>query len=99
MIRRPPRSTLFPYTTLFRSANDLPVSNGGQVFAPYKSRQKEIGFKWQGRQLGSEEHKAELQAPCKLVSRLLLEKKKQGELHLSPLTGRHRHKPAAPDSS
>src|SRR2546429_3733273 len=53
MIRRPPRSTLFPYTTLFRSANDLPVSNGGQVFAPYKSRQKEIGFKWQGRQLGA----------------------------------------------
>ena len=36
-----------------QTANDLPVSNGGQVFAPYKSRQKEIGFKWRGRQLGA----------------------------------------------
>jgi len=36
-----------------QTANDLPVSNGGQVFAPYKSRQKEIGFKWQGQQLGA----------------------------------------------
>src|SRR3989454_8721528 len=67
MIRRPPRSTLFPYTTLFRSAIrdnllelenhdfDLTTSAGGR----------------------SEEHTSELQSPCNLVCRLLLEKKKK----------------------
>src|ERR1039457_4637777 len=66
MIRRPPRSTLFPYTTLFRS------QGWGQVvdqFAP--------GLAFAGRhQLPrSEEHTSELQSPCNLVCRLLLEKK------------------------
>src|SRR5256885_12019699 len=71
MIRRPPRSTLFPYTTLFRSEQirkdrdqrwtvDDPVTVGAEA-----------------RILGrSEEHTSELQSPCNLVCRLLLEKKK-----------------------
>src|ERR1022692_435777 len=65
MIRRPPRSTLFPYTTLFRSA----FAATGAAF-PFASAL--LG--WQrGR---SEEHTSELQSPCNLVCRLLLEKKK-----------------------
>src|SRR5256885_9264458 len=73
MIRRPPRSTLFPYTTLFRSLLEIPlVERLGQV--------REIGFRDDTRSLGdeqrSEEHTSELQSPCNLVCRLLLEKKK-----------------------
>src|ERR1022692_5017416 len=64
MIRRPPRSTLFPYTTLFRSWSVLEA----QVFA-----QRQRGTLGDGR---SEEHTSELQSPCNLVCRLLLEKKK-----------------------
>src|SRR5256885_10814962 len=66
MIRRPPRSTLFPYTTLFRSqpsyllGRDRPMCKQ-QVMPP----------------LRSEEHTSELQSPCNLVCRLLLEKKKK----------------------
>src|SRR5256885_3506992 len=76
MIRRPPRSTLFPYTTLFRSpcpqwtgwhccAALRPDRRPGstQVLAPAATR--------------SEEHTSELQSPCNLVCRLLLEKKKK----------------------
>src|SRR2546426_2911774 len=80
MIRRPPRSTLFPYTTLFRSAAGLRQG----------ARQVEAAEEVQVRQLGrvgelrdhvgagqrSEEHTSELQSPCNLVCRLLLEKKK-----------------------
>src|SRR5256885_5612350 len=75
MIRRPPRSTLFPYTTLFRSGSmvihllpDLAVTIGvragdhGKLLACWRAR--------------SEEHTSELQSPCNLVCRLLLEKKK-----------------------
>src|SRR5256885_11443422 len=69
MIRRPPRSTLFPYTTLFRSLRpELPhavVDLGGQVHLPCPARADR-----------SEEHTSELQSPCNLVCRLLLEKKK-----------------------
>src|SRR5256885_3975526 len=67
MIRRPPRSTLFPYTTLFRSviAGGIAVAMlGGSLLA---GRQKPYR---------SEEHTSELQSPCNLVCRLLLEKKK-----------------------
>src|SRR5256885_8370208 len=76
MIRRPPRSTLFPYTTLFRSERILRLwiaqawENGrnsavprGTSFAALEARR-------------SEEHTSELQSPCNLVCRLLLEKKK-----------------------
>src|ERR1039457_4922047 len=66
MIRRPPRSTLFPYTTLFRSVGcELPVA------VPRSSN-----LDWP-RHFRSEEHTSELQSPCNLVCRLLLEKKKK----------------------
>src|ERR1022692_1862302 len=65
MIRRPPRSTLFPYTTLFRSR--CPRQKDSIVH-------KETGVQTCAR---SEEHTSELQSPCNLVCRLLLEKKKK----------------------
>src|SRR5256885_8644217 len=72
MIRRPPRSTLFPYTTLFRSLRDL----GAPVRVPYPERTQVP--EWLRHMLPprSEEHTSELQSPCNLVCRLLLEKKK-----------------------
>src|SRR6266446_9814646 len=63
MIRRPPRSTLFPYTTLFRSRP------GGA------GRARRSGSRLPGLRHRSEEHTSELQSPCNLVCRLLLEKK------------------------
>src|SRR5256885_7249992 len=78
MIRRPPRSTLFPYTTLFRSKFYFATERGR---AGYETYYREI-------KLRSEEHTSELQSPCNLVCRLLLEKKKRRKppapLHLSP---------------
>src|SRR2546426_6090963 len=85
MIRRPPRSTLFPYTTLFRSPrSQVP---GIEVRADDDHLTRELaaaelghgvplqhGVKWSSR---SEEHTSELQSPCNLVCRLLLEKKKK----------------------
>src|SRR5688572_31104333 len=74
MIRRPPRSTLFPYTTLFRSNVDVPVIHaqrvqvvprGLRVLAPVGAVDR------------SEEHTSELQSQSNLVCRLLLEKKKK----------------------
>src|SRR6266581_2503082 len=72
MIRRPPRSTLFPYTTLFRSQRPPLVSPPGRQ---RPGTQRHI----QRRQLRSEEHTSELQSPVHLVCRLLLEKKKKNE--------------------
>src|SRR5256885_9111476 len=84
MIRRPPRSTLFPYTTLFRS----PIRRiaGPMVDScPVKSRPRTpfVHLKWhnpcpsaKAPKIRSEEHTSELQSPCNLVCRLLLEKKK-----------------------
>src|SRR5256885_8441508 len=94
MIRRPPRSTLFPYTTLFRSRFGMTWREHGQVrsrclddkncssmrapdgvesgegrLAPCGREQRELTVR-------SEEHTSELQSPCNLVCRLLLEKKK-----------------------
>src|SRR5256885_11771045 len=66
MIRRPPRSTLFPYTTLFRS-RDL-----GEAFGLGQAEHQVHVL----HRLRSEEHTSELQSPCNLVCRLLLEKKK-----------------------
>src|SRR5256885_11322234 len=79
MIRRPPRSTLFPYTTLFRSswatARARPSAEVASSTVPKVSGR--------GSYLGrSEEHTSELQSPCNLVCRLLLEKKKSA---ISPL--------------
>src|SRR5256885_12269942 len=77
MIRRPPRSTLFPYTTLFRSGVEahlwvylLSVPPGGVY----------------GMGARSEEHTSELQSPCNLVCRLLLEKKKKKIYYLLVLS-------------
>src|SRR5258708_19806841 len=84
MIRRPPRSTLFPYTTLFRSlaANET-AKQGPSVFAvrsqgfvTHNSPEKTENHRTTMR---SEEHTSELQSPDHLVCRLLLEKKKQYE--------------------
>src|SRR3989454_5988102 len=79
MIRRPPRSTLFPYTTLFRS---LPLRHGRvrlaepavepQLLGPDDMTQRPVD----PAVARSEEHTSELQSPCNLVCRLLLEKKK-----------------------
>src|SRR5437762_11248994 len=70
MLRPPPRSTLFPYTTLFRS---LKLHSSLEDCAPTSSRQVPVNNPT-GR---SEEHTSELQSPMYLVCRLLLEKKKQ----------------------
>src|SRR5215510_8196201 len=67
MIRRPPRSTLFPYTTLFRSTAPVPSGHGAPASAAHVRPRD-------GR---SEEHTSELQSRGHLVCRLLLEKKKQ----------------------
>src|SRR2546426_3312680 len=69
MIRRPPRSTLFPYTTLFRSiaiCSAVRVSESCRISAVAAKNSADR----------SEEHTSELQSPCNLVCRLLLEKKK-----------------------
>src|SRR5256885_11697306 len=90
MIRRPPRSTLFPYTTLFRSISGE-LHAGGLRAAGQQASGRDVvarhGFAnllkdgrgslvMEGR---SEEHTSELQSPCNLVCRLLLEKKKATE--------------------
>src|SRR5256885_9094396 len=74
MIRRPPRSTLFPYTTLFRS-ND-PITGQGSNNAS-KCAASYLGAILERGDQRSEEHTSELQSPCNLVCRLLLEKKKK----------------------
>src|SRR5256885_10813628 len=78
MIRRPPRSTLFPYTTLFRS---LVVGTAGTTGAGVIDPLPELGRFCRSEALWfhvrSEEHTSELQSPCNLVCRLLLEKKKK----------------------
>src|SRR5256885_5412896 len=86
MIRRPPRSTLFPYTTLFRSC---PVGLRGLEADPQELgdllRRLALGDELQHLSLAgcrSEEHTSELQSPCNLVCRLLLEKKKNNQIAL-----------------
>src|SRR5205807_4301669 len=70
MIRRPPRSTLFPYTTLFRST-PVPKFNLYSVSPDFRTP-----YFYSYNLQRSEEHTSELQSPCNLVCRLLLEKKK-----------------------
>src|SRR2546426_3813025 len=76
MIRRPPRSTLFPYTTLFRSAPPAgpPRRRAGASRTNGAARARAGRGRARAR---SEEHTSELQSPCNLVCRLLLEKKKK----------------------
>src|SRR6266567_7794248 len=79
MIRRPPRSTLFPYTTLFRSPSRWAFGPGELRFRPMESSYTR-----------SEEHTSELQSQSNLVCRLLLEKKKQNKLLISILTSTYK---------
>src|SRR5690349_23516306 len=89
MIRRPPRSTLFPYTTLFRSG----------AARQWELRQRRGGGERRRRRRRSEEHTSELQSRRDLVCRLLLEKKKkknkkkkrdkQTELHTQTVMQQH----------
>src|SRR5256885_5656066 len=91
MIRRPPRSTLFPYTTLFRSAWNVVPRHRRRRNSRRRSNRKTLSRgrphfslvvgaftkrRCFGRPIRSEEHTSELQSPCNLVCRLLLEKKK-----------------------
>src|SRR2546426_7520038 len=92
MIRRPPRSTLFPYTTLFRSGDRKPCKfkTGKTILQRPFEREQVVKLLTTGRTdllekfisktgrpfARSEEHTSELQSPCNLVCRLLLEKKK-----------------------
>src|SRR4051812_49721724 len=84
MIRRPPRSTLFPYTTLFRSvvwtavAGDAATRPGTRLLTVAVALDKESALRYDDRQepCRSEEHTSELQSHVNLVCRLLLEKKK-----------------------
>src|SRR5258708_20845896 len=83
MIRRPPRSTLFPYTTLFRSIPTSIITDEDAtlriLYSPHIVEANEAlityGFQWEA--IRSEEHTSELQSPDHLVCRLLLEKKKK----------------------
>src|SRR5256885_9918435 len=84
MIRRPPRSTLFPYTTLFRSIlRRTALDMHGQAMRRCAACHGPVGMRvvQQAQRLAapgrSEEHTSELQSPCNLVCRLLLEKKKE----------------------
>src|SRR2546426_2054290 len=102
MIRRPPRSTLFPYTTLFRSLDGAPAPHrlGGvaeqvaqrstqRVVVALHGAPPPVGLDGDLHALGgrrtvrSEEHTSELQSPCNLVCRLLLEKKKTHKKQLN----------------
>src|SRR2546426_1962927 len=91
MIRRPPRSTLFPYTTLFRSVAARPASRAPTGSPPSVEAVAGRGRDQDriAREPRSEEHTSELQSPCNLVCRLLLEKKKKQTLHhdMSKLDG------------
>src|SRR5256885_13304065 len=83
MIRRPPRSTLFPYTTLFRSLSSpsepmafTSAPTGWSIGFPISTPASSAPNISAGSRDRSEEHTSELQSPCNLVCRLLLEKKK-----------------------
>src|SRR2546427_4930539 len=98
MIRRPPRSTLFPYTTLFRSWAAalyfaVPASlPAGAVDGPldWSGRTGQAAAALGGAALRSEEHTSELQSQSNLVCRLLLEKKKKNTNHQSAIQMHHR---------
>src|SRR5256885_11169895 len=97
MIRRPPRSTLFPYTTLFRSSGrKRALGAGGDVgfdvrsLAHPRNDGADVGIVEDER---SEEHTSELQSPCNLVCRLLLEKKKIHGTQIKKKTHLVTHRP------
>src|SRR5260370_27481695 len=87
MIRRPPRSTLFPYTTLFRSISPASLrTKFAAAVRPAISLLRSSRAKWPDR---SEEHTSELQSHLNLVCRLLLEKKKIRDERQTPCRGHH----------
>src|SRR2546426_3358775 len=92
MIRRPPRSTLFPYTTLFRSLYGMPLQTLERLSARVQALANDLRSVQRDAKEGqpnvvgrSEEHTSELQSPCNLVCRLLLEKKKKTLLRIPTL--------------
>src|SRR2546425_6664608 len=96
MIRRPPRSTLFPYTTLFRSDDFIGATRdpNWQAFGPGGDRYEQAnGILYVSPSIGdpnhlrSEEHTSELQSLAYLVCRLLLEKKKTNPITVTDLAG------------
>src|SRR5258708_26534171 len=92
MIRRPPRSTLFPYTTLFRSHKEIGHGKGADVMGNPLNALAWLADKLSGLPITSarsEEHTSELQSPDHLVCRLLLEKKKPR--HDPPQRAGHAH--------
>src|SRR5256885_12647227 len=102
MIRRPPRSTLFPYTTLFRSrtvpqqgskSTKPPGNRGGFGGVTGKSVFAKRHRPIMHRLMRSEEHTSELQSPCNLVCRLLLEKKNETtqSQYARAIVSSHRH--------
>src|SRR5256885_8299180 len=106
MIRRPPRSTLFPYTTLFRSRAHADLggrlrrerrhaAQGPRLSHPGAALSRGVGQRAHRRRprelygirhVRSEEHTSELQSPCNLVCRLLLEKKNEPDLPVFPIS-------------
>src|SRR3989454_7154034 len=101
MIRRPPRSTLFPYTTLFRSPRSDPHRAAAARHALHVQRRLARALERPdavgSARPRSEEHTSELQSPCNLVCRLLLEKKKINT-HARASSGLGRRLPRVLDS-
>src|SRR2546430_7497406 len=98
MIRRPPRSTLFPYTTLFRSRGRTPrqshrAAAGGGTRGAIRRQDRRGGRRDGGR---SEEHTSELQSQSNLVCRLLLEKKKRPGTHAPPRNSQNQAERSSP---
>src|SRR5258708_24105918 len=101
MIRRPPRSTLFPYTTLFRSLLNAPAQRIATALNALPRNLAVTVNEAIFREIRSEEHTSELQSPDHLVCRLLLEKKKNNSSNDSttrywqrtPMNLRHRQPP------
>src|SRR5438552_7963122 len=92
MLRQPPRSTLFPYTTLFRSKPECAGCIQGRRFVPARhcprsARSRATSMARRNKR--SEEHTSELQSPDHLVCRLLLEKKKQTKHTVLPSSLKH----------
>src|SRR5438477_6217754 len=99
MYRRPPRSTLFPYTTLFRSVRELSQVQKMKKYMNYlgagveptgqflhRIRRATTKADFDGGTVRSEEHTSELQSHVNLVCRLLLEKKKKNRIHVYQAT-------------
>src|SRR2546421_4435637 len=100
MIRRPPRSTLFPYTTLFRSQSCVQLAHDLEVRARLAGRLGSLPMPLQpagGVHERSEEHTSELQSRSDLVCRLLLEKKKTKIQTTSSTCSAHDAAPSASD--